>query len=363
MGITGLAMALAAAQEDGACGRAVARPDHDFLARLTAIADTLPGVDVRVRSRVVGVERERYGDEDGDDDGDGSGAGKRDTWALRLEDTTPSLGRRHGRDVGSEAELFDFVIMAAPGLEGTVYQQRVRASNSTSESTSNKDNVEAEDAVDFASAHLMFVTRTSRLADPVPGAGGDGDEASLPPQFLFIDDNDNGNDNGGVDAQGVRGVEYVRDVVRYADGDATGRIEHLYRYITDKDISGLLATDPAVTWMYHHRVSVARISFYLTFPLCSIPFSLYSRSQCADEMIPNLPGEHRAARPRISPTLPTDDVSAVRGRRRVVDDGRDPQYREHSRPELVGWPDRGPEGCRVRKGSSVRGPVEAKWHA
>lgn len=269
MGVTGLAMALAAAQEDGACGRAVATPDHGFLARLAATAGALPGVDVRVRSRVVGVERERYGDEDGDDDdGDGSGAGRRDTWALRLEHTTTSLGRRHGRDVGSDAELFDFVIMAAPGLEGTVYQQRVRASNSTSESTSDKDNVEAEDAVDFASAHLTFVTRTSRLADPVPGAGGDGDEASFPPpQFLFID-NDNDDDSGGVgDARGVRSVEYVRDVVRYVDGDATGRIEHLYRYITDEDISGLLATDPAVTWMYHHRVSVAGISSFFLLSL------------------------------------------------------------------------------------------------
>ncbi|RYP87368.1 hypothetical protein DL769_000572 [Monosporascus sp. CRB-8-3] len=218
-GMNGLALAMAAGREDAAHAHA----GGDYAARIRDIAKAL-GADVRVHSKVVGIERE----------GPGDGEGRNKTaahWLLRHE----------GAD---EAEAFDKVIVAAPGLEGLV----VRAAGANS-------SVGAEEAVEFDAAHVTFFT-----ASEFPGPLGGGGEAA--PQILFLDD-----DVGG----GIHEVAYVREVVRHdrdGAGDGAPVVEHLYRCVSGADVSEALLSDPGVTWMHHRRFDHA---YPLTYPRTSYP--------------------------------------------------------------------------------------------
>ncbi|RYP23096.1 hypothetical protein DL765_001351 [Monosporascus sp. GIB2] len=218
-GMSGLALAMLAGREDAGDAHA----GGDYTARIREIAKAL-GADVRVHSKVAGIERERPG----------SGEGEGETvarWLLRHEGA-------------AEAEAFDKVIVAAPGLEGLV----VRAAGANG-------SVEAEEAVEFDATHVTFFT-----APQLPGRLGGGDWA--PPQILFVDDDAEG---------GIHEVAYVREVVRHhGDGAAGGApvVEHLYRCVSGADVSEALSSDPGVTWMHHHRLDHA---YPLTYPRTSYP--------------------------------------------------------------------------------------------
>ena len=261
--MSGLAMALTAAQEDKACSRA-APAGQDFLTRLREMA-TLPGVDVRAGSRVIGVERRgsssrgrKEGEGEGDSDGgDGGHDTDKDVWVLHYVD---ALGP-------SEAE-FDYVVLAAPGLEDIVYPYHLSGDLTASNTTitdNGDEGAEAEDIVEFSSVYLTFFTRTGAPPDPMPGRHGNGEaspSSSPPPQFLFVDPDGDGRDVSDSSRPRIYEAAHVRDVFRYGDdgdndGEDNGRghVEHLYRYVSEGDITELLAADPAVTWVYHQRVS------------------------------------------------------------------------------------------------------------
>ncbi|RYO86994.1 hypothetical protein DL762_004419 [Monosporascus cannonballus] len=218
--MSGLALAMLAGREDAGDAHA----GGDYTARIREIAKSL-GADVRVRSKVVGIERGRPG----------SGEGENRPvarWLLQHEGA-------------AEAEAFDKVIVAAPGLEGLV----VRAAGANG-------SVEAEEAVEFDAAHVTFFT-----ASELPGRLGGGDWA--PPQILFVGDDAEG---------GMHEVAYVREVVRHhrdgAAGGAPAVLEHLYRCVSGADVSEALLSEPGVTWVHHHRLDHA---YPLTYPRTSYP--------------------------------------------------------------------------------------------
>lgn len=220
--MNGLSMILAAAQEDSACKHT----GGDFVKRIGQIARALYGVDIRTKSKVTGVERASL-------NGSESGA----TWLVRHE------GFGH-----AEVEAFDRVIIAAPGLER---EQRLivnhsdggqtPADDSNNEDDDDHEGVDVEEAVEFDRVYVTLFTTSEPLRNPVPVAGAG--ETAVPPQVLFIDH-----------MKGIHEVTYVREVVRHHD-DGTGSIEHLYRYVTEEDISHLLSQSPTITWAHHRRVS------------------------------------------------------------------------------------------------------------
>ncbi|RYO83211.1 hypothetical protein DL764_009486 [Monosporascus ibericus] len=219
--MSGLALAMAAGREDA--GRA--RAGGDYAARVRELAKAL-GADVRLNSKVVGIERETA-------DGGDKETRTATRWLLRHEGG------------GAEAEAFDKVIMAAPGLEWLV----VRAAGVNG-------SIETDQAVEFDAAHVTFFT-----ASELPGRFGGGDGA-VPPQILFVDDDAEG---------GIHEVAYVREVVpHHRDGVADGApvVEHLYRCVSGADVSEALASDPGVTWMHHRRFDHA---YPLTYPRTSYP--------------------------------------------------------------------------------------------
>ncbi|RYP56520.1 hypothetical protein DL771_011839 [Monosporascus sp. 5C6A] len=218
--MSGLALAMAAGREDASQAHA----GGDYAARIREIAKAL-GADVRMNSKVVGIERERAG-----------GGDKENETAARW------LLRHEGG--GTEAEAFDKVIVAAPGLEGLV----VRAAGVNS-------SIGTEDAVEFDAVHVTFFT-ASELPERFGGGGG-----WVPQQILFVDDAESG----------IHEVADVREVVRrHRDGATDGApvLEHLYRCVSGADVSEALLSDPGVTWMHHLRLEHA---YPLTYPRTSYP--------------------------------------------------------------------------------------------
>ncbi|KAK7746188.1 hypothetical protein SLS62_009478 [Diatrype stigma] len=236
--MSGLSMVLAAAQEDSACKHM----GGDFVERMEQIVRVLGGVDVRTNSKVTSIER-------GSRNGSESGA----TWLVRRE------GFGH-----ADVEAFDRVIVAAPGLE---HEQRLIFSHSDSDRTTTDDSnndddddddegVDVGEAVEFDHVYVTLFTTSEPLRNPVPGAV----ETGVPPQVLFIDY-----------LEGIHEVTYVREVVRHHN-DGSSSIEHLYRYVTEEDISDLLTPNPTITWSHHRRVDYA---YPLTYPRTRYPsFSL-----------------------------------------------------------------------------------------
>ncbi|RYP34953.1 hypothetical protein DL767_004030 [Monosporascus sp. MG133] len=217
--MSALALAMAAGREDAG----YVHGGGDYAARAWEIAKRL-GADVRLNSKVVGIERERA---DGGDEETKTAA----RWLLRHE----------GGGAEAEAEAFDKVIVAAPGLEGLVF--RAAGVNGS---------IEAE-AVEFDAVHVTFFT-----APELPGRFGGG--GWVPPQILFVDDD-----------AGIHEVTYVREVVRYDRDvavDGAPVLEHLYRCVSGTDISEMLLSDPEVTWMHHRRFDHA---YPLTYPRTSYP--------------------------------------------------------------------------------------------
>ncbi|RYP54962.1 hypothetical protein DL768_000278 [Monosporascus sp. mg162] len=211
--MSALALAMAAGREDAG----YVHGGGDYAARAWEIAKRL-GADVRLDSKVVGIERERA---DGGDEETSTAA----RWLLRHEGG------------GAEAEAFDKVIVAAPGLEGLVFC--AAGVNSS---------IEAE-AVEFDAVHVTFFT-----ASGLPARFGGGGWW-VPSQVLFVDDD-----------AGIHEVTYVREVIRYnGDGAVDGApvLEHLYRCVSGTDISEMLLSDPEVTWMHHRRFDHA---YPLTYP-------------------------------------------------------------------------------------------------
>ncbi|RYP93477.1 hypothetical protein DL770_000361 [Monosporascus sp. CRB-9-2] len=208
--MSGIALTMAAGREDWAHAHA----GGDYAARVWEIARRL-GADVRLNSKVVGIERERA-------DGGGNETKTTPGWLLRYE-----LGGAE-----AEAEAFDKVIVAAPGLEGLV----VRAAGVSG-------SIETEYASEFDAVHVTFFT-----APELPRRFGGGD-GPLPPQILFV-----------YDAEGIQEVAYVREVVRrHRDGAIDGGpvLEHLYRCVSGVDVSDALLSDPEITWMHHRRMDHA----------------------------------------------------------------------------------------------------------
>lgn len=220
--MNGLAMIMAAAQEDSASKHA----GGDFVERMGRVAQSLRGVDIRTDSKVTGIKRIQL-------DGD------REAWLVQNE------GFGH-----AEIEAFDQVIVAAPGLEqqrlidnpirdsATAYSDGGEGDGDDSDDDDD-DDVGVEEAVDFDPVYVTFFTTSEPLRRPIPGA----DEAWIPPQVLFMDSK-----------RGTHEVAYVRGVVRHRD-DGSSDVEHLYRYVTEENMEGILSADPAVTWVYHRRVS------------------------------------------------------------------------------------------------------------
>ncbi|KAI1345176.1 hypothetical protein F5Y15DRAFT_19578 [Xylariaceae sp. FL0016] len=233
--VNGLALLLAAAQEDTGNAFATNEASDAMLSRLEQIVRALD-IDLRTSTRVTGLRRQKV-------------SKQRHSWLVEHE----------GSADGARVEAFDKVILAAYDefivRSGDVTQVYTTESVGDPETQHRPHHPGDHSESPYKPTFATFFTATVdwRLLAGTNGAS----------QILFLD-----SDASDYVRTGVHEAAFVREVPRWDQHAGAWSIEYLYRVLSEHEVTKYLLPDRNITWSFQTRIDNA---YPYLWPLTSFP--------------------------------------------------------------------------------------------